>query len=172
MQAGENPTEIRPTRAAFIRGLPLAMPIEEVIERAREAGLVLKPSDIHSARYYMRQQSAAPEASRPSFMQAIVRGGDAPAERAASNQDSPPNKAPVARLVPNRSVVATQITAKVRESIVRGSAVERSRVKPKLESAGSPDEQLRRLVLRLGTERTREIIQDLEALASRIVRKR
>lgn len=43
------------TRASFVRGLPEDMPLEEVIERGREAGLDVKPSDVHAARWYMRQ---------------------------------------------------------------------------------------------------------------------
>jgi flagellar biosynthesis GTPase FlhF len=52
---------LRPTRAGFVRGLPLSMPVEEVIERGREAGIQLQPSDIHAARYYMRQGGEAPQ---------------------------------------------------------------------------------------------------------------
>jgi hypothetical protein len=48
-------TPLPPTRAGFVRGLPLSMPVEEVIERGREAGIKLQPSDIHAARYYMRK---------------------------------------------------------------------------------------------------------------------
>jgi hypothetical protein len=65
-------TSLRPTRAGFVRGLPLTMPVEEVIERGREAGLELQPSDIHAARYYMRQQGAGDSASIP---QQLMLGG-------------------------------------------------------------------------------------------------
>lgn len=54
-------SDLRPTRAGFVRGLPLSMPVEEVIERGREAGIQLQPSDIHAARYYMRQGGGAPQ---------------------------------------------------------------------------------------------------------------
>lgn len=54
-------SELRPTRAGFVRALPLSMPVEEVIERGREAGIQLQPSDIHAARYYMRQGGGAPQ---------------------------------------------------------------------------------------------------------------
>lgn len=65
-------TPLRPTRAGFVRGLPLTMPIDEVIERGREAGIELQPSDIHAARYYMRQAAAAESASIP---QQLMLGG-------------------------------------------------------------------------------------------------
>lgn len=65
-------TPLRPTRAGFVRGLPLTMPVEEVIERGREAGIELQPSDIHAARYYMRQAAAAESSSIP---QQLLLGG-------------------------------------------------------------------------------------------------
>ena len=65
-------TPLRPTRAGFVRGLPLSMPVEEVIERGREAGIELQPSDIHAARYYMRQAAAADSADIP---QQLLLGG-------------------------------------------------------------------------------------------------
>jgi hypothetical protein len=65
-------TPLRPTRAGFVRGLPLEMPVEEVIERGREVGIELQPSDIHAARYYMRQQAAAGSSSIP---QQLMLGG-------------------------------------------------------------------------------------------------
>jgi len=65
-------TPLRPTRAGFVRGLPLTMPVEEVIERGREAGIELQPSDIHAARYYMRQMQAAESSSIP---QQLLLGG-------------------------------------------------------------------------------------------------
>ena len=65
-------TPLRPTRAGFVRGLPLTMPVEEVIERGREAGIELQPSDIHAARYYMRQAAAADSSSIP---QQLMLGG-------------------------------------------------------------------------------------------------
>lgn len=65
-------TPLRPTRAGFVRGLPLTMPVEEVIERGREVGIELQPSDIHAARYYMRQAAAAESSSIP---QQLLLGG-------------------------------------------------------------------------------------------------
>lgn len=65
-------TPLRPTRAGFVRGLPLTMPVEEVIERGREVGIELQPSDIHAARYYMRQVAAADGSSIP---QQLLLGG-------------------------------------------------------------------------------------------------
>jgi hypothetical protein len=65
-------TPLRPTRAGFVRGLPLTMPVEEVIERGREVGIELQPSDIHAARYYMRQMAAAESSSIP---QQLMLGG-------------------------------------------------------------------------------------------------
>jgi hypothetical protein len=65
-------TSLRPTRAGFVRGLPLTMPIAEVIERGREAGIELQPSDIHAARYYMRQVAAKESSDIP---QQLLLGG-------------------------------------------------------------------------------------------------
>lgn len=48
------------------------MPVEEVIERGREVGIELQPSDIHAARYYMRQMAAAGSSSIP---QQLLLGG-------------------------------------------------------------------------------------------------
>jgi hypothetical protein len=74
---------LRPTRAGFVRGLPLTMPVEEVIERGREVGIQLQPSDIHAARYYMRQQQAAGGTSIP---QQLLLGGTFTAKRGNGNQ--------------------------------------------------------------------------------------
>lgn len=65
-------TPFRPTRAGFVRSLPLTMPVEEVIERGREIGIELQTSDIHAARYYMRQQEAGSASSIP---QQLMLGG-------------------------------------------------------------------------------------------------
>jgi hypothetical protein len=65
-------TPFRPTRAGFVRSLPLTMPVEEVIERGREIGIELQTSDIHAARYYMRQQEAGAASSIP---QQLMLGG-------------------------------------------------------------------------------------------------
>ena len=160
MQAGENPTPLRPTRAGFVRALPLTMPIEEVIERAREVGLELKPSDIHSARYYMRQQAAAAEAApRPAFIPSIARN----VEASTSNSENAPTKSAITRLIQERP-------ADTSSRGVNGSASGRghSRARSKVVTTEADVIQLRRLVLRLGTERTREIIQDLESLAFRL----
>jgi hypothetical protein len=48
------------------------MPIAEVIERGREIGIELQPSDIHAARYYMRQAAAKESSSIP---QQLLLGG-------------------------------------------------------------------------------------------------
>jgi hypothetical protein len=50
-QTSATDLSLKPTRAGFIRSLPLAMPVEEVIERGRELGIVLQPSDIHALLY-------------------------------------------------------------------------------------------------------------------------
>jgi hypothetical protein len=71
-------SDLRPTRAGFVRGLPLSMPVEEVIERGREAGIQLQPSDIHAARYYMRQGGGAP--------QQLTLGGTFASKRNGSSQ--------------------------------------------------------------------------------------
>lgn len=45
------------TNAGFVRSLPVEMTPEQVIEAGKKKGLEIKTSDIHSARYYMRQQA-------------------------------------------------------------------------------------------------------------------
>ena len=135
------------------------MPIEEVIERAREVGLELKPSDIHSARYYMRQQAAAAEApTRQAFIPTIARNGEA----SASNSEGAPSKSAITRLIQERPVD----TSSRANGTASGRGQRRSRAKVVTTEADVI--QLRHLVLRLGTERTREIIQSLEDLALRL----
>jgi hypothetical protein len=127
MQEQES-TPLKPTRASFIRSLPESMPIAEVIERGREAGLEIKPSDIHAARYYMRQAN----------------GGQAP----------------------SRPVTHISVASAIQTAAAANQPVEAKR--PRTKSALPPrdpeelEEEMRQLVMRLGTERARAIIKAVE----------
>jgi hypothetical protein len=126
MQEQES-TPLKPTRASFIRSLPESMPIAEVIERGREAGLEIKPSDIHAARYYMRQANGG-AASRP--------------------------------------VTHISVASAIQTAAAANQPVEAK--KPRTKVALSPrdpeelEEEMRQLVMRLGTERARAIIKAVE----------
>lgn len=50
-----NPVFPTTTRAGFVKSCPFEMPLEEVIQLGKEAGLTIIPQDVHTARYYMRQ---------------------------------------------------------------------------------------------------------------------
>lgn len=205
---------LKPTRAGFIRSLPLAMAVEEVIERGREAGLELQPSDIHAARYYMRQAAAAEAASKPpTIAQQLMLGGTISASR---DQDETAGLTKIAGVrngatrvngrgaVPETNTASSAATqretraeakeakvveakSKRRERAVRGAVREpkrlaeisiddvlqlaapksrgngRGRAAPSID--GSMEEQLHNLVLRLGTQRAREIIGQIEETA-------
>jgi hypothetical protein len=158
MAAEQTTTSLKPTRGGFVRGLPLSMPIEEVIERGREAGLELQPSDIHSTRYYMRQAAAAEAARKSSVTQQLQLGpgfiGQAAkaAEAKPASDDEPDG---------GNDGVERRVTTRNKRTLKQAQA-----------AAAAVDGQLRVLVLRLGTDRTRAIIAELEALAERIARER
>jgi hypothetical protein len=219
-------TSLKPTRASFIRSLPLEMPVEEVIERGREAGIVVQPSDVHAARYYMRQAAAREAASKPpSIAQQLMLGGtitpqrrdgrdgqdDAREPRETRDKDetagltkiagvrngssaasvvSPttanrtvivrPTPKPVvaetgkrprggksARKDPSQESVRAEISIDdvlaSMPSPSKGRGARRATPAPAID--GSMDEQLHSLVLRLGTQRAREIIEQIEETA-------
>jgi hypothetical protein len=47
------------TRAGFVRGLPLEVPVDEVIRRGKAAGLEIKKGDVYAARHYMKNGDRA-----------------------------------------------------------------------------------------------------------------
>lgn len=138
------------------------MPIEEVIERGREIGLSINPSDVHSTRYYMRQDAAR---SAPKVETV-----------AASSEDAGDVATMVRR---NYQLLDSQRVSEVSPAENpngRKSRVADGRVKSatapgkKLKSASiiegdvaSLEDTLRRIVTRLGTDRAREIIEAHEA---------
>lgn len=175
MSAEHTTTSLKTTRGSFVRGLPLSMPIEEVIERGREAGLELQPSDIHSTRYYMRQATAAEAARKASVTQQLQLGpgfiGQAAkaAEARQASGDADDDEAHEER-------EAHEARAGGANGVERRTATRNKRA-PKHATLSSVsglslDDQLRVLVLRLGTDRTRAVIAEVEALADRIARER
>jgi hypothetical protein len=190
MQSQETTSQLKPTRASFIRDLPLSMPIDEVIERGREAGLELQPSDIHAQRYYMRQASApAPEAptpkSTPTATQ-LVLGVTGASMNGVSKRDSGRDSGrDDARSVKGSSVhVMTALNADARgaendrsllaalgtlSKTAAAAAKARARLPAPLATGTSADEQLRTLILRLGTERTRTIMAELEDMITHLL---
>lgn len=47
------------SRAQFVKGVPLSVPVADVIALGKKQGMRIKPSDVHAARYYMRKSAAA-----------------------------------------------------------------------------------------------------------------
>ncbi|MET0386762.1 MAG: hypothetical protein ABW321_12425 [Polyangiales bacterium] len=184
MQAQDTTTPLKPTRASFIRSLPETMPVEEVIERGREAGLVIQPSDIHAARYYMRQGAGAPPTGKPGLAPDLVstvhgkHGGPGGKDQKSSLTVT----APGVYVVTGRPAETTTVTVPARDGSTllakaRGAQVnqvpvdtkeaklEKLRAKRPIDPPEVVEEQLRLLVLRVGTLRTRAIIDQLEASA-------
>jgi hypothetical protein len=179
MQADET-LSLKPTRASFIRSLPEAMPIEEVIERGREIGLVINPSDVHSVRYYMRQSTKV-EPTRKST--ASMASTAATSATSTSTLDRAGIAATVKRNyelieaqqtdLPDHSPAPVTNGKKKRgtngvEPVARAQPVVKER--PKRRPAATPieiramEQQLRTIVARIGTDRAREILDELEAL--------
>jgi hypothetical protein len=180
MQAESTTTSIKPTRAGFIRALPLTMPVEEVVERGREAGIVLQASDVHSARYYMRQAEAAQAAHKATLAQQLVLGGTSSTVPSFLPHDStgssgtPTESEQVdstrrgGRKKAQHAGGSERARAKTeRLAAISSAAKVRGKTKP-MESEYSLEHQLRTLVLRLGTDRTHAVIEELTALALRI----
>jgi hypothetical protein len=156
MQAQET-TPLKPTRASFVRGLPETMPIAEVIERGREAGLEIKPADIHAARYYMRQTAAA-QANKGKPKETNNKGTKLPAIHVVPGR--PINA--FGDSDDERAVFGSQPTAA--ESKTRAKRAARS---AQSAGSGSPEEELRLLVMRIGTERARAVLEQIEGLKLR-----
>jgi hypothetical protein len=174
MQAEDDPTPLKPTRASFVRGLPESMPLEEVIERGREAGISLNPSDVHSVRYYMRQEALAKLSSRPiavvpQLMHAspVTRAKPEPAK-----PDAKPTNILGLRAATSGKVVKPRPEVKGRRVEAAPVAVSAKPQRGKLphvklppaKLSGPLEEQLRQIVMRIGTERARRIIEQLENL--------
>jgi hypothetical protein len=158
MQSTEMTTPLKPTRASFVRSLPETMPVAEVIERGREAGLEIKPADIHAARYYMRQTASAQGAGKPGLAPHLV------AEAAARGASSSKNATGM-YVVSGRSAEASE-----REQLASEAPRERAGKRTRRAASavgGTLDDQLRTIVLRIGTERAREIIEQLEQIKLR-----
>jgi hypothetical protein len=147
MQADETQT-IRPTRTGFVRSLPETMPVEEVIERGREVGLTIQPSDVHSTRYYMRQEALAMASAVP-----------APASRMPPPVRLQP---PVAEHAREREPVKVEP-----EPSPSGRRAGRKRVNQVALRAAPPPmgawkEQLRVMVVRMGSDRVRDAVAEIE----------
>ncbi|HKU41675.1 MAG TPA: hypothetical protein VJR89_26140 [Polyangiales bacterium] len=148
----EETLPLKPTRASFIRGLPESMPIDEVIERGREVGLSINPSDVHSVRYYMRQEAAQAGPPKPT-------------------PSSPPPVADVAATVRrNYSLLEAQRAPLESQSddAKRGTRKERDKPRRKptatVEATAAMEGPFREIVMRIGTDRAREIIAEIERL--------
>lgn len=191
MQAEDDSMPLKPTRAGFVRGLPESMPIEEVIERGKEAGIQLNPSDVHSARYYMRQEALAKLSSRPvSVPQLVPSAPVARAKPAEAKPDAQPTNILGLRAANSgkeaaepKSRRATAAPAKKRGKPAAPAPQPAAKLSPKLiqqaakltqqaaklspqaaKLTGSLEEQLRKIVMRIGTERARRIIEQIEEL--------
>jgi hypothetical protein len=168
--SSSTPSPLKPTRAAFIRGLPEAMPVEEVIERGREMGISINPSDVHSARYYMRQQAASQSAKAAS--QAVpaeagrrtvlwsVKPGRVPVPSSAEEAE-PEQQRPAVPAAGNSAGVAG-LNGRGRK---RGKAAARGATPSEAATAGL-EAQLQVIVLRVGSDRVREIIARMESAES------
>lgn len=140
--------QLKPTRTSFIRALPLAMPIDEVIERGREIGISIQPSDVHSARYYVRQEADARLSSASTDVARIIR------PLVFQSADAHP--------VPEPDELPQTSTRSQRQVRIR----KRPRPKPpernQSQSLASVEQELRAVVLRLGTDRVRAMIEEIE----------
>lgn len=171
MQTKSTTTSLQPTRAGFVRSLPVSMPVEEVIERGRDAGITLQPSDVHSARYYMRQASAAQLAHKTKFSQQLVLGGTSAPRSVSQDDDSAAQSAGSLANLLDRNHAAESERTPGEAVATRSDRSTKSRTQKHfkaLNGSASLEEQLRTLVLRLGTDRTREVIEELNALAIRV----
>jgi hypothetical protein len=177
MQAEDDPTPLKPTRASFVRGLPESMPLEEVIERGREAGISLNPSDVHSVRYYMRQEALAKLSSRPiAVVPQLVHAS--PVTRAKPEPAKPDAKPThilglhAATSGKERPVVKPRPEIKGRRAeaapVAASAKPQRGKLPhvklPPVKLSGPLEEQLRQIVMRIGTERARRIIEQMENL--------
>lgn len=148
--------QLKPTRGSFIRSLPLSMPVDEVIERGREIGISIQPSDVHSARYYMRQEDDARQSavSTSTEVARVIRplAFQTPGVQVVPRTDAPP-EAPAQSQRPSQVRKGRKQRAPAREAL----------------SIPAVEEELRTIVLRLGSDRVRAMIQSIEDATLRTV---
>jgi len=148
MQADETQT-IRPTRTSFVRSLPETMPVEEVIERGREVGLNIQPSDVHSTRYYMRQEALAMASAVP----------------ASAARMPPPVRLQPAVEENAREPRKVEVEPEPSQSGRRGGRKRVGQVALRAAPApslGSWKDQLRAMVVRMGSDRVRDAVAEIE----------
>jgi hypothetical protein len=178
-ETSSSSSSLKPTRAAFIRGLPESMPIEEVIERGREAGISINPSDVHSARYYMRQQAASQSAKAASASAKAAIASEAAASSAADGTTTrrtvlwsvKPGRVPVPPAAdpsdPDEKRSSASSASVMASAVVNG----RGRKRGKGARAAAPSEaataqlegQLQVILLRVGSDRVKQIIARMES---------
>ena len=137
---------LKPTRTSFIRSLPENMPVDEVIERGREAGITIQPSDVHSVRYYMRQEADARLSARPS-----------PVSRVVHPLRLQPNPVPATQSEPAKAEEPEQPTRGRTTRVVK-----KPRAKVVVPPMSTMKEQLKAIVLCIGSDRARAFIQEIE----------
>ena len=147
--------QLKPTRGSFIRSLPLSVPVDEVIERGREIGLSIQPSDVHSARYYMRQEDDARLSAVPASTE-VARVIRPLAFQSPSAQPAPKTTAPAAPAEASSP------------ALHRRNRKQKRSAQPGL-SIATVEQELRTIVLRLGSDRVRAMIQTIEDSTLRAV---
>jgi hypothetical protein len=140
--------QLKPTRASFIRALPLSMPVDEVIERGREIGISIQPADVHSTRYYMRQEADAQLSAVPTNVARVIRPL---AFQSAETQTAPKTDAPP----------ATPVESQTQPRARKGQHQKPQARKAAL-SVAAVENDLRAIVLRLGSDRVRSMIESIE----------
>jgi hypothetical protein len=149
--------QLKPTRASFIRSLPLTMPVDEVIERGREIGISIQPSDVHSTRYYMRQEADArmSAVSTSSEVARVIRPlvFQTPGVQVVPKLDAPVEKPGEVRA----------------EARARKGRTEKPDVRKPPLSIADVERDLRAIVLRLGSDRVRSMIETIEETTLRTV---
>lgn len=160
MQADETQT-LRPTRTSFVRSLPESMPVEEVIERGREVGLNIQPSDVHSTRYYMRQEALAMASAVPASTSRLpppVRLQPPVAERVREAREPRETREPQ-KVEPDPAPPVRRAGRKRADQVPLRAAP--------AQSITSWKEQLRVMVVRMGSDRVRDAVAEIEAEIAR-----
>jgi len=161
MQGQETTTmPLKPTRASFIRSLPIDMPVEEVIERGREVGLEIQPSDIHAQRYYMREAATSEVPVKPLTPQTTLGVSFTSPTSPQDKENRFVKSAAAVRVVTGGAAQSAPANQTQSNQVSQASTKPRLKLAP--EPSGTLENQLRVLVLRLGIERTRRMIDDLE----------
>jgi hypothetical protein len=159
------------SRSAFVKSMPVDIPVQDVIERGQKQGLDIKAADVHAARYYMRKEQEKKPAERriirpsPTEPQQLtfVPGGkkDVPgkkeralkavAVKAVAVKQEPP--APVPAPVPAPAPKPVQVAPPPPEEAPRERAVQ---------AASSAEAQFCHLTRRIGTTRARQLVDEIE----------